>query len=46
MCVLQIGNTPLHEAANDVNCVKSLLDAGAKVNVKNNVSYLNNIMYL
>ena len=39
MCVLQDGSTPLHRAAgNDVNCVKSLLEAGAKVNAKDNVS--------
>ena len=39
MCVLQIGSTPLHKAAaNDVHCVKSLLEAGAKVNAKDDVS--------
>ena len=39
MCLLQNDNTPLHIAAvYDVNSVKSLLDAGAKVNAKNNVS--------
>ena len=36
MYVLQAGSTPLHRAA--ANCVKPLVDAGAKVNAKSNVS--------